>query len=157
MVHSKALAIQSEARDLGFDLFFKESEDVYFQLVDDEELRVSTEKLFIDKHYSSAIEEAFKCLNNIVKKKTNSSLDGSDLMHNVFSPKKPLLKLNKLKTDTDKNEQQGYMEITAGVMTGIRNPRAHQHNYKDEIETALELLGLANHLIKKVKKASKIR
>ena len=47
------------------------------------------------------------------------------------------------------------MKIFAGSMTGIRNPRAHQHDLMDDPEVALELLGLANHLMRKLDAATK--
>ena len=42
------------------------------------------------------------------------------------------------------------MDIFAGVMAGIRNPRAHEHELEDEPEVALELIILANHLMRKL-------
>jgi hypothetical protein len=42
-------------------------------------------------------------------------------------------------------------------MTGIRNPRAHEHNYLDEPHAALELLALANHLFRLVMQATRTR
>ena len=48
------------------------------------------------------------------------------------------------------------MDIFAGSMTGIRNPRAHEHDLVDEPEVALELLALANHLMRKLDAATKI-
>ena len=55
-----------------------------------------------------------------------------------------------------KDEQRGYMDIFAGSMTGIRNPRAHEHDLADEPEVALELLVLANHLMRKLDAATRI-
>lgn len=125
-------------------------------VVKDPELRNVVAKLFDDGHHSRAVEEAFKFLNNLVKRQSGcSSEDGSDLMMKVFSSKGPILKLNELANQSEKNEQQGYMFIFAGAMTGIRNPRAHEHDWEDTATRALELLSLANHLVEKVRQASK--
>ena len=43
----------------------------------------------------------------------------------------------------------------AGAMTGIRNPRAHEHELKDDPKVALELLALANHLMGELGAATK--
>ena len=119
------------------------------QVVDDDELRRTSRKLFLDGYYALAVEEAYKCLNNVVKDLTGlHHLDGVDLMQNAFSLNNPLLKLNELRTQSEKNQQRGYMEMFGAVMTGIRNPRAHEHAYLDDPVTALELLGLANHLVR---------
>lgn len=81
-------------------------------------------------------------------------LDGVKLMQNAFSPNNPVLKLNDLITQSEKDQQRGYMELFAAVITGVRNPRAHEHAYLDDPETALELLGLANHLVRIAREAA---
>ena len=47
------------------------------------------------------------------------------------------------------------MDLFAGSMTGVRNPRAHEYKLTDEPEVALELLILANHLMRKLQAATK--
>ena len=61
-----------------------------------------------------------------------------------------MLRINDLGSSSKKDEQRGYMDIFAGVMAGIRNPRAHEHELEDEPEVALELIILANHLMRKL-------
>ena len=101
-------------------------------------LRKAIRKLFADGHYARAVEGAFKCLNNAVKKKSGlTTKDGAALMKEAFSAKSPVLKLNEFLSDSEKNEQLGYMEMFAGTMTGIRNPRAHEHELDDEPEVRL--------------------
>lgn len=127
----------------------------YDQVVDDDELRRTTRKLFLDGHYAMAVEEACKCLNNLVKDLTGlEALDGAGLMKKAFSRDHPVLRLNALGSRSEKAQQQGYMEIFSGVMTGVRNPRAHEHAYPDDPVTALELLTLANHLIRTARVAA---
>ena len=74
-------------------------------------------------------------------------------MRAAFSANNPVIKLNSLQTSSEQNEQRGYMDIYAGAMTGIRNPRAHDHQLTDEPEAALELIVLANHLMRKLDSA----
>lgn len=66
---------------------------------------------------------------------------------------KPKLKLNSGVTSSEQNEQSGYMQIFAGCMTGIRNPRAHDSDWEDTEDRALQLLMLANHLIERAQMA----
>ncbi len=75
----------------------------------------------------------------------------------VFSIDHPTLKLNKLKSTSEKDQQVGFMQILAGCMTGIRNPRAHEHRHFDEPNAALEMLALANHLMRLVGNATRSR
>lgn len=131
---------------------------LYKILISDEDLRACTEKLFENEHYASAVEDACKCLNNWVQKRINSQRDGSDLMKYTFSVNAPKLKFNKkMVSKTEQAEQQGYMELFSGCMTGIRNPRAHRHDLNDHPEKALEMLVLVNHLMTKAKAAIRAR
>ena len=87
-----------------------------------------------------------------MKKKASqqdNSLSGSALMQKVFSPNNPILRLNSMANTSEKDEQNGYMQIYAGCMTGIRNPRAHDSDWEDTEERALQLITFANHLIER--------
>lgn len=131
----------------------KSSLDSFDVFVTNKALRKKTEKLFKDGHHARAVEEAYKLLDNIVKNKSGmsqSSTTGSALMQKVFTPNKPILKLNAGGTPSEIDEQNGYMQIFAGCMTGIRNPRAHESDWEDTEERALQLIIFANHLIERV-------
>jgi uncharacterized protein (TIGR02391 family) len=105
-------------------------------------------------HYADAVEAAFKELNTVVKemvrKKTGQEYDGASLMMKAFSPNAPVLvALDDLSTESGNNIQQGYMQIFAGAMTGIRNPKAHE-NLTITKERAIHLLFLASLLFHKL-------
>ena len=113
----------------------------------------------MDGHHARAVEEAYKLLDNQIKKKAglqDSNLTGAHLMQSVFSPKKPLLRLNEGSSTSEQDEQSGYMQIFAGCMTGIRNPRAHDSDWEDTEDRALQLLIFANHLIERAQMAQVI-
>jgi uncharacterized protein (TIGR02391 family) len=113
---------------------------------------------FEDGYYAYAVEEAAKYINNLVKDRSGQhGRDGASLMTHVFSSTKPILRLNPLKTQSQQDQQVGYMQILQGLMTGIRNPRAHEHQYLDEPHVALEILALCNHLARVVKAATRTR
>ena len=123
--------------------------------VTNEALRSASRQLFADGHYSEAVESAFKRLNNEVKAKSGlAELDGDRLMRQAFSANDPKLRLNDFSTPSEKDEQRGYMDIFAGAMTGIRNPRAHEHQIVDQPDVALELLVMANHLMRILNRSS---
>ena len=130
--------------------------ELFDELVTSIPLRDVTRSLFRDSYYTQAVEEAFKCLHNAVREKSKVvGRSGADLMRKAFSANDPILKINAFKTESDASEQKGYMEIFAGSMTGIRNPRAHEPDLKDDPKVALELLVLANHLMRKLDSATK--
>ena len=129
---------------------------LFERLITNQLLREASHQLFSDGHYSRAVEEAFKCLNNTVKDKSGlKDRDGASLMRMAFSASTPVLYLNGIHSQSEKDEQQGYMDIFAGVMTGIRNPRVHEHDLVDQPEVALELLVLANHLMRRLDSTTK--
>ena len=124
---------------------------LYDYQITDPDLRRISRKLFADGHYAIAVERAYVYLNNLVKDKAGlGDEDGVALMNRTFSPKNPILKLSSLSSTSERDEQLGYMQILTGVMLGIRNPRVHEHEINDTPQEALEMLGLANHLARKV-------
>ena len=93
------------------------------------EIASVTKTRFEAGHYADCAEAAFKKINEvvkeIVKKSTGKENDGAPLMREAFTPTKPIITIETLATESGKNVQQGFMEIFAGSMTGIRNPKAH--------------------------------
>ena len=160
-----AQSIQGDVEDAGLSILRRvtklqiETElDRYDRFITHDSLRSSTRTLFAGSHFARSVEEALKCLNNAVKEKSRlKDLDGDALMRTAFSPANPVLRLNQLKTKSEKDEQRGYMDLYAGVMGGVRNPRAHEHLLQDTSEDALELLGIANHLMRKLEKSTRVR
>jgi len=109
-----------------------------------------SKRLFIDGYYSQSIFEACKLLESSVKKKSGLKLTGVPLMQQAFSPNKPLLKLNSMTDQSEKDEQAGFMQIYAGVMLGIRDPKGHSIiNLKDR-NKALEYLALISLLFRRL-------
>ena len=129
---------------------------LFDRIVTSEPVRRASRQLFVDGHYARSVEEAFKCLNNAVKRKSGlGARDGADLMRATFSSSAPALKITPLQSQSEKDEHNGYRDIFAGSMIGIRNPRVHEHELVDGPEMAMELLVLANHLMRKLKDAKK--
>lgn len=85
---------------------------------------------FDSGHYADCAETALKQINTIikekVKRKTGEEFDGADLMYKAFSVNNPIIALGDLSTESGKSVQKGYMQMFAGAMIGIRNPKAHE-------------------------------
>ena len=111
-------------------------------------------KLYLGGHYANAIEAAIKALCNRVRVHSGKELDGADLMKTVFSPKNPSLRFNDFKDRSDRDQQEGYMMMFAGVVAGLRNPRAHKIT-QDDPEDALEFIAHISHLAKLLDRAKK--
>jgi uncharacterized protein (TIGR02391 family) len=119
-------------------------------------IQLTSQIKFEDGHYADAVESALKEVNKRVKesflKCRGEERDGSDLMFNAFSIKNPVIVLDDLGTESGKNVQEGYTQIFAGVMRGIRNPNAHD-NLLISPERAMHYLFLASLLMYKLDEA----
>lgn len=111
---------------------------------------------FETEHFADAVEAALKEVNVIVKQRvhamTGKELDGAGLMTTAFSVQNPVIELDDLSTVSGRDIQQGYMQIFAGAMTGIRNPKAHGNILIDEAR-AIHFLFLASLLMAKLDEA----
>lgn len=113
---------------------------------------------FETEHYGDAVEASFKEINDIIKKSYHKNVgkeeDGDSLMRKAFSVNNPLYHLADNNTDSGRNIQQGYMDIFAGAMKGIRNPKAHA-NLDVHPDEAWEMIVLASHLMRMWDKTKK--
>jgi uncharacterized protein (TIGR02391 family) len=80
-------------------------------------------------------------------------LSGTKLMLQVFSAASPKLFWTNRITTSERDEQQGYLQLYAGAMLGIRNPVTHEFGWVDDPLLSLELILFAQHLLRKAKVA----
>lgn len=106
-------------------------------------------KLFNDGHYSQATFEAFKYLDNCVKKLARIEESGFKLMMAAFAESNPKIKLTALSTQSEIDEQLGFKFIFAGSMSAIRNPRGHDIT-ADPIDRCLDHLSFASVLLRRL-------
>ena len=126
--------------------------NTFWDLLHPKIVKVSKSR-FKTNHFADSVEAAFKEVNHIVKvivkRRTGKEYDGADLMYKAFSFKKPIIELGDLNTETGENIQKGYMQIFAGSMIGIRNPKAHENITIDD-KRAIHFLFLASLLMFKI-------
>lgn len=112
-----------------------------------------SKKQMNDGYYADAVEAACKAVisrvRDYVQDQTGEVLDGAGLMKKPFSPGNPIIKIANVENKSGHDTQQGYMEIFAGVMTGIRNPKAHD-NESITKEDALRKLIMTTLLMYKI-------
>lgn len=110
--------------------------------------------LYKDGHYSEAVFESVKALNNYVKKLANTfDKDLWNAMAKIFDEKNPILKINNLKNPSELNEQEGFKFLFMGAMKGIRNPLGHD-SYDFDRNIALWYLSFLSLLFNKAENAS---
>ena len=112
-----------------------------------------SKKRMKDGYYADAVEAACKTLNarvrDIVLDQTGEELDGAGLMRKAFSPGNPIIRIASPASKSGHDTQQGYMDMFAGVMTGIRNPKAHDNETITK-EDALRKLMLISLLMYRI-------
>lgn len=123
----------------------------------DANLRLATRSRYATEHYADAVESGVKALNELVRDRTGSMLDGDALMTWAFSPTSPKLRLSRLRSDSDRSQQRGHMMMCQGVVAAWRNPRAHSSGVIDSPKDALEMLGHLQHLMLVTKGAIRTR
>lgn len=106
-------------------------------------------KLFNNGHYSQATFEAFKYLDNSVKKLAGINDSGFKLMMAAFAEANPKIRLTALSTQSEIDEQSGFKFIFAGSMSAIRNPRGHDITI-DPIDRCLDHLSFASVLLRRL-------
>ena len=77
------------------------------------------------QNYFHSVFEAVKSIAETIRQKTNSTLDGSELIDTSFSIKNPLIKINELSTETQESEHKGFANLIKGVFGMFRNTTAH--------------------------------
>jgi uncharacterized protein (TIGR02391 family) len=129
-------------------------EILFSHLVTEDEIASVSKDLFESGFYNNAVFESFKALNKFVQSKSGrNDLSDTGLMQNVFSDKSPTLVWSDRLTQSEIDEQKGYMFMLSGGFTGIRNPCAHEIDWIDDHQTALDAILVAQHLLRKVKAA----
>lgn len=116
-------------------------------------IRSVAKNRFKSGHLADAVEASLKEVNSSVKAiardEQGAELDGSRLMNRAFSVENPIIRLADTSTESGRSIQQGFMQIFAGAMTGIRNPNAHANLETDRAE-AIHLIYLASLLMLKL-------
>lgn len=133
--------------------------DDWWQLIHPRIARVS-KKLFLDGSYANAACDAYIEINDRVKKLFQAIRpgekvpDGDAAMKTVFSTNTPLIEFCDRSTDSGANTQKGFMEMLAGAMSALRNPKAHA-NIQIGKDDAMRCLILASMLMYKIDEAVK--
>tara|TARA_R110000868_G_scaffold230846_1_gene484095 strand:+ start:5416 stop:6216 length:801 start_codon:yes stop_codon:yes gene_type:complete len=111
-------------------------------------------ELLVENYFHSVF-EATKSIADRLRTMTGLYADGNALAEISFSTSNPLIKINLLKTDTDRSEHIGLCNLIKGIFGLIRNSTAHEPKIKFEIteEEALDILNTISFIHKRLDKA----
>lgn len=102
----------------------------------------------LQENYFHAVLEAAKSLLDRLREMTGLSEDGTALVDKALSVKNPLIAMNTLRTESERNQQNGLREMINGVVHMVRNVTAHELKIRWDIneKDALEILTLISTL-----------
>lgn len=114
-------------------------------------------KAFESDLFAESVEAAFKEINVQVRERIKKEFpelrmekDGVSLMQTAFSPTNPMLKVEyDIESTSGKDTQFGYMNMFAGAISAIRNPKAHE-NMTISKDDAMRKLYFASMLMYKL-------
>jgi len=114
-------------------------------------IRTHCLRRFNNSQYPDAILAAYKVvLKEIQEISGIQNLDGKRLVEKAFSLDNPIIKLNPLISQSDKDEQQGFMLLFSGAAVGIRNPKAHDLVIQEDKQKTLRYLAFASLLMERL-------
>jgi uncharacterized protein (TIGR02391 family) len=105
----------------------------------------------LQENYFHAVFEATKSVADKIREKAEVDGDGSELVDRAFGIGKqgiPLLAFNSLRTETERSEHNGLIQLMKGMFGIFRNVTAHAPKVKWPISErdALDLLTIASYL-----------
>lgn len=133
------------------------NQEDWWQFVHPKIIQISR-KLFLEGNYANAACDAYIEISDRVRKlyqmmKPGEKVpDGDPAMKAVFSANNPIVEFCDRSTDSGFNTQKGFMEMLAGAMSALRNPKAHA-NITITLEDAMRRLIFASMLMYKIDEA----
>jgi uncharacterized protein (TIGR02391 family) len=112
----------------------------------------------VRNNYFHAVLEATKSVAEKIRQRSGLTNDGASLVDDAFALGKtgiPRLAFNSLRTETERNEQNGMINLMKGMFSAFRNPTAHAAKLSWTIteQDAFDLLTLASLLHRRIDSA----
>ncbi|MHC2994911.1 MAG: TIGR02391 family protein [Candidatus Atribacteria bacterium] len=125
------------------------------------EIHKVSEEDYKNEDYLRAAQEAAKRYENIVKYKSGiNDKSGQGLMMKVFGKENGILLITNESNQSEKDVEEGQRFLSAGVITGFRNPTSHEEKksiYPEifDDKDCLDILSLVSYLLGKLDMAKK--
>lgn len=98
---------------------------------------------------ADAVLEAMKVLTSTIREKAMADGDGASLVGQALGGQSPKIKLNKMESTSERDEQRGFEQLLRGLYQGIRNPRTHE-TYEDTKDDADALIHFVDFVCRKI-------
>lgn len=106
--------------------------------------------MYADGYYEAAVAEAFKSIDVRVRRVTGIEKSGAPLMGDAFKQDGSVLDVAVHDGRSGQDEREGFHALFRGSMLGVRNQGAHELFRKSDSQEALEYLGLASLLHRRI-------
>jgi uncharacterized protein (TIGR02391 family) len=107
---------------------------------------------YLAENYRTSILDAMRYLSQVIREKSGLDGDGTSLVGQAFGGDEPKLRLNRLQTQSEKDEQRGFQLTISGLYSAIRNPRTHE-GMQDTKNTADPIIYFINYVLNVIDKA----
>lgn len=118
----------------------------------DERLWGAIRSTYEARNFSAAILDAIHFLSELIRERSGLEGDGVNLVGRAFGGKAPVLKVNNLNTESEKNVQAGIEQLLRGIYQAVRNPRSHG-SHQDSEDDAIAIILFLNHLLGAIDRA----
>lgn len=115
----------------------------------DERLWDAIQSTYESRNFSASILDAIHFLSELIRERSGLDGDGANLVGRAFGGKTPVLKVNSLNTESERNVQAGIEQILRGIYQAVRNPRSHGTN-QDSEDDAVAIILFINHMLKTI-------
>ncbi|MCI5128705.1 MAG: TIGR02391 family protein [Candidatus Electrothrix sp. AUS3] len=104
------------------------------------------------------VHKSIKGIGERIRRISDLSSDGAELVNSAFSVKSPILMLNPLSNDTELSEQKGFSNMLVGLFGAVRNPTAHAPKllWTMTEQDALDVFSMVSFFHRKLDNAKKI-
>jgi uncharacterized protein (TIGR02391 family) len=99
------------------------------------------------RKFTGAILDGMHLLSDVIRERSGLEGDGVSLIGAAFGGSTPKLKVNRMQTESEQNEQRGVEALLRGLYQAIRNPRSHGAHRDDERDADAILL-FVNYLLR---------
>lgn len=114
------------------------------------EVQAAAGDMFADGHYGASITEAFKSIEVRVRRVAGIEKSGAPLMGDAFKQDGSALDVATHDGRSGQDERDGFHALFRGSMLGIRNQGAHELFKETDPQEALEYLGFASLLHRRI-------
>lgn len=115
-----------------------------------EQVRAEPLELFKNGHFNESVRKATEKFEAEIQSRTGSSDIGKTLMNRTFKLNGPSIALNSLSNGNETSIQEGYQQLTAGMMQAMRNIFSHGDENQRTPEEAYEMLLFINWLFRQL-------